>query len=417
MEVSFFVGEEALKRIQPKNRNDILDLRDHLARFPGGTTDRYALAKLDGLVWAGLGSTPKIQHLRAYLDEFPKGANAGAAQTRLATLEREAAEDTAAERLRAQETEAWNAVATSSDTARIEAFLEDWPTGQHAAAAKARIDDHMRARSRVLVDAAIVHNANGKWFLPGAGRYEWFKDHEAGPEMVVVPAGSFMMGSPVNEPERESWQKGTEKQHEVTIAQPFAVARHAITRGQFADFASATKHKIARNQGYIWKHYYDKPDLEASWLTPGFSQDDSHPVVCIGWDDARAYAVWLARTTSKPYRLLFEAEREYVTRAGTTTPFWWGSSITPGQANYDGRVAYKGGGSTGEWRKSTVSVGSFEANPWGLYNVHGNVWEWSRMGMLSVAVPGTAIRTVSALPTVAASLTPATTSVSDWPEL
>jgi TIR domain/Sulfatase-modifying factor enzyme 1 len=91
-------------------------------------------------------------------------------------------------------------------------------------------DDEMRTEGRVLVDAAIVHNANGKWFLPGAGRTEWFKDHEVGPEMVVVPAGSFTMGSLEDEPDREFWRTGSESPtHEVRIAQPFAVARHAIT--------------------------------------------------------------------------------------------------------------------------------------------------------------------------------------------
>jgi formylglycine-generating enzyme required for sulfatase activity len=227
-----------------------------------------------------------------------------------------------------------------------------------------------QAGSRVLVDAAIVHNANGKWFLPGAGKSEWFKDHEAGPEMVVVPAGGFMMGSPDNEPEHETSES---PQHKVTIAQPFAVARHAITRGQFAAFVSATGHKMEGGatvlKGDQWKN-----DPNASWCAPGFSQDDSHPVVCINWDDAKAYATWLVQITGKRYRLLSEAEREYVTRAGTTTPFWLGSSITHAQANY-GRVVYTGP-KEGQSRRSTVPVGSFEPNPWGLYNVHGNVWEW-----------------------------------------
>jgi formylglycine-generating enzyme required for sulfatase activity len=110
----------------------------------------------------------------------------------------------------------------------------------------------------------------------------------------------------------------------------------------------------------------------------GFSQPDHHPVVCVNWHDAKAYVAWLASTTGKTYRLLSETEREYVSRAGTTTPFWWGSAVTPAQANYIGTAEpYKGGGSKGEWRQATVPVDRFSANAWGLYNVHGNVWEWT----------------------------------------
>jgi formylglycine-generating enzyme required for sulfatase activity len=86
------------------------------------------------------------------------------------------------------------------------------------------------------------------------------------------------------------------------------------------------------------------------------------PVIYVSWDDAKAYLAWLSHKTGKPYRLLTEAEREYVTRAGTTTPYWWGTSISKSQANYGS--------------KKTVPADSFEANPFGLYNVHGNVWEW-----------------------------------------
>ena len=87
---------------------------------------------------------------------------------------------------------------------------------------------------------------------------------------------------------------------------------------------------------------------ELSFRNPGFAQDDRHPVVCVSWDDAKAFAAWLSKKTSKPYRLLTEAEREYATRAGTTTPFWWGSSISPEQANYDDNNNSYGGGSKGE---------------------------------------------------------------------
>jgi formylglycine-generating enzyme required for sulfatase activity len=98
-------------------------------------------------------------------------------------------------------------------------------------------------------------------------------------------------------------------------------------------------------------------------------------VINVSWNDARAFVAWLSRRTGKDYRLLSEAEAEYVTRAGTKTPFWWGASITTNQANYNGSFRY-GGGATGVNRGRTVPVDQFEANPWGLYQVHGNVWEW-----------------------------------------
>jgi formylglycine-generating enzyme required for sulfatase activity len=179
------------------------------------------------------------------------------------------------------------------------------------------------------------------------------------PEMVVVPAGSFTMGSPGNEKERFD-NEGP--QHVVTVSKPFAAGKFHVTRDQFEVFA--------RETGYA-------AHLGCDWRDPGFTQDGSHPVVCVSWDDANAYANWLARKTSKPYRLLSEAEWEYAARAGTSTPFWWGSSITPGQASYNSNYVYEGGGSKGEYRRGTVPAGSFAANPWGLYNVHGNSWQWT----------------------------------------
>ena len=98
-------------------------------------------------------------------------------------------------------------------------------------------------------------------------------------------------------------------------------------------------------------------------------------MINVSWDDAKAYVAWLSQATSKPYRLLSEAEREYVTRAGTTTPFWWGPSISTTQANYDGNSTYRNG-TEREYRQRTVPVDSFQPNPWGLYQLHGNVWDW-----------------------------------------
>jgi formylglycine-generating enzyme required for sulfatase activity len=192
---------------------------------------------------------------------------------------------------------------------------------------------------------------------PGSG--QGFRDRLADgqpcpmcPEMVVAPAGTFTMGSPSSEPGRDKW----EEQVRVTITRPFAVGRFAVTFDQWD--------ACVADGGCNYK-----PD-DRGWGR------GTRPVMNVSLNDAQAYAAWLSRKTGKIYRLLSEAEREYVTRAGTTTPFWWGSSITTKQANYDGEHTY-GGRAKGEFRQRTVSVDSFEANPWGLLNVHGNVWEWT----------------------------------------
>jgi formylglycine-generating enzyme required for sulfatase activity len=203
---------------------------------------------------------------------------------------------------------------------------------------------------------------------PGGGLP--FRDCPECPQMVVVPSGAFTMGSRPH----EEVAAGHEDQVPVRVSRPFAVGRYAVTRAEFAAFLRASGHQMPqgcyRFNGSEWKR-----DANSSWQSPGFEQNDRHPAVCLSWNDARAYVAWLSSSTGKNYRLLSEAEREYVARAGSETPFWWGSTISTEQANYDGRISY-GDGQKGEWRQGTVPVEAFEPNPWGLHNVHGNVWEW-----------------------------------------
>lgn len=181
-----------------------------------------------------------------------------------------------------------------------------------------------------------------------------FKECDKCPEMVVVPAGAFTMGSPASEPERF---KDEGPQHRVTIGRQFAVGRFAVT---FEEWDACM----------------------ADGGCGGYRPDDKkwgrgrRPVIHVNWKDAKSYVAWLSRKTGKTYALLSEAEREYVTRAGTTTPFWWGTSISIDQANYIGISTY-GGGPKGKFRGKTLPVDSFAPNPWGLYQVHGNVWEWT----------------------------------------
>jgi formylglycine-generating enzyme required for sulfatase activity len=202
---------------------------------------------------------------------------------------------------------------------------------------------------------------------PGTGQS--FKDCPDCPEMVVIPAGSFAMGAWPDE------EVATEREDQirVSIAGPFAAGRFGVTRGEFAAFVAATGHNI---DGGCYRLSERKLNADRNWSSPGFAQHDRHPVVCVNWNDATAYAAWISSLTGKKYRLLSEAEREYATRAGSTGAFWWGAAISTDQANYNGNIIYAGG-AKGEWRKATVPVDHFSANPWGLYNVHGNVWEWT----------------------------------------
>ena len=121
----------------------------------------------------------------------------------------------------------------------------------------------------------------------------------------------------------------------------------------------------------------DKVELRKgrSFRNPGFSQTAQHPAVGVSWEDATAYCKWLTAQSGKVYRLLSEAEWEYCCRAGTSTPFWWGKEISTTQANYNGNYTY-GNGAKGEYRQKTVPVDNFEPNPWGFFQMYGNVWEW-----------------------------------------
>jgi formylglycine-generating enzyme required for sulfatase activity len=199
-----------------------------------------------------------------------------------------------------------------------------------------------------------------------AGSAEAFKDCPECPDMVVVPKGTFIMGSKENESESPA--------HQVTIARPFAVGRFAVTRAEFDAFVRATGRDMGEKCWILRRREGKVENLELagySYRDPGFAQEDDHPALCISWNDAKAYVNWLNQRTGKngAYRLLSESEREYVTRAGTDTPFWWGFSISADQANYNAEP-------TGKWRLQTVPVGRFDPNPWGLYQVHGNVAEW-----------------------------------------
>jgi formylglycine-generating enzyme required for sulfatase activity len=192
-----------------------------------------------------------------------------------------------------------------------------------------------------------------------------FRDCPGCPQMVVIPAGRFRMGVAVRV---EGPDDNNGPQRTVTVAKPFAMGRYEVTRAQYAAFVAATR-RVHRDACYMRVVKDWKFENEEGWRKPGFPQSDRDPVVCVSWHDATAYAAWLAKTTGKAYRLPNEAEWEYAARAGTTTPFSWGTTLGKNRANCVGCGS--------RWDdKRTAPVGSFAGNPWMVYDMHGNALEW-----------------------------------------
>jgi formylglycine-generating enzyme required for sulfatase activity len=215
----------------------------------------------------------------------------------------------------------------------------------------------------------------------GAG--EQFQDCDLCPVMVVVPAGGFEMGSPSSERGRE---KSEGPQHRIAIEKPFAIGKYEVTRGEFAAFVRETG--FPAHQICVYWFAIDKESVKGGaqdWLHPGYRQTDRDPVVCVSWEDARAYGTWISRKTGKTYRLPSEAEWEHAARAGTTSARFWGDN--PDEACEYANAHDQFGKLLNEefpWARhncndgyaQTAPVGSFRPNGFGLHDMLGNVWEW-----------------------------------------
>lgn len=221
------------------------------------------------------------------------------------------------------------------------------------------------------------------------------------PELVIVPPGSFVMGSLVDKPQRPEGPL-----RDVAIEYFFALGRYEVTVGQFRRFLNNTDHQLSGGcrvwaEGALpaggtnprpqpgegpWRGFVDDP--ASHWLSPGWRREvnDDDPVVCVSWQDALAYVDWLADTTRQPYRLPTEAEWEYVARAGSTSQFPWGDSGALGcdHANiYDRSAATEfgfpwEGEACDDGFSAAAPVGQFLANRFGVYDIVGNVWEWTQ---------------------------------------
>lgn len=225
----------------------------------------------------------------------------------------------------------WESIENSTEPAEFEAYLQAYPDGRFAALARLRIEslgDGPAEAPNETVATDVLE--------PGAQ----FSDCDVCPAMVVVPAGRFTMGAAGRRPEEGP-------AHEVRFAEPFAIGVYELTAEEWD--------ACVREAGCDYQ-----PDAER----------DRRPISNLGWDDVRMYLRWLSDKTGQAYRLPSEAEWEYAASAGATSRFWWGDTIGTNRANCVDCGSPWGG-------KSPAPVGSFDANPFGLHDVHGNLWEWT----------------------------------------
>ena len=247
--------------------------------------------------------------------------------------------------------------------------------GDEIALAEAFAD--LRARRRAAAaNAESGGNSNDISNLtPGAT----FRDCPDCPEMVVIPAGSFMMGSVEHDGKSED-EPGPQRL--VEIGDPFAVGKFEVKYGEFLHFVSATGYQVEGCR--FWDGNSWKFDSHRSWRDPGFEQTETHPVACVSWADAWEYIGWLRKETGEDYRLPSEAEWEYAARAGTTTRYSWGDDVSMACNYANGHDLDSKELNGFDWDPfpcddgytGTAPVGIFRANNFALHDVHGNLWEW-----------------------------------------
>lgn len=200
--------------------------------------------------------------------------------------------------------------------------------------------------------------------------------------MVIVPRGQFLMGSPESEPGRG---KDESPVHPVSIDYVLAVSVHEVTLAQYREFMAASKRAVGGNcitdrvKSGDWQ-----PNAATTYRDPGYPQGPDHPVVCVSWEDAQAYVDWINAQSGGGYRLPTEAEWEYIARAGSQHAYPWGDSADDGckdANNGDANAAKKYPDAI--WARcddgslNTAPVGSYQPNAFGLYDVMGNVAEWT----------------------------------------
>jgi formylglycine-generating enzyme required for sulfatase activity len=216
---------------------------------------------------------------------------------------------------------------------------------------------------------------------PHIGSPPSFKDCSLCPDMIILPTGEFMMGSPASENGHTDLE-GLPRR--VNMSKRIAIGKLEVTLEQISAFMAET----GMNVGGSCQPIIDPSRTVATWgeasvamLSPGYDVTQSHPAVCINWHEAQSYVAWLQRRTGKPYRLPTEAEWEYAARAGTTTRYSFGNDETSlcayaRFADLGSQFGWGDGCRSNVASNGTTPVGALKPNPWGIFDMHGNAWEW-----------------------------------------
>ena len=224
---------------------------------------------------------------------------------------------------------------------------------------------NLAKRKRLLPVALTLVGTNPLWGAPLNVSIRTFRDCADCMLMAVLPPGRFMMGSPKNEPGRQTAEG---PRHAVTIPKAFAISVYDVTVADYTQFVDATG--------------YAPLNPRCDWRNPAYKgtllrQTPADPVVCVSWTDANEYLRWLSTRGGNTYRLPTEAEWEYAARAGTTSARYWGPKPDPNRANTGTDTCCAPGVAGADRWLYTSPVGSFPANPFGLYDMIGNVWQWT----------------------------------------